>query len=382
MSYRYSLSVDLPDTDVNIGSTLKYVQIVESCSRFCPYLRVAFLSDASIFQSPALYDGQRISVQVASRETGIEEESVEIFPFRILDYTVEEYDAERFLVVLECYLDAPDIFEARRESFDGLSSEVFSAIAGRMGMVADVDITNDRQVWIRPGIRGGAFLNEVAKHSWVQESDFMTWCIRKEGELALKNMNSRLSRDEADWDFRKVFLENVPPSEPKSVYIKSFGVKSLSGTMNNHFGYGLGMNTYSVETGESERVETGEFDKRATNLMVNKEVATYRNYDMTPMSCGNTHANYHRAAYQNLRFQSIFSTEITCTTLHPRAVKLLDTCNLSLPLVQTTGYSSVYAGLYVVVKIATHVDLDTQQMSVNYSMVREGLGSDKVESLY
>ena len=377
---KYNVSVLLDGENFNPSEGQLYsIRIIESCYTFAPTLKLEVLSNGSVLTDTPLYDGQKLNVSIASLETGIEgEESIEseqiTVPFRLFNYTVVPFDPLNYKITLSAIMDVPDIFASRSESFHGTSSNVFQQMAERIGLTAVVDPTNDSQVWIRPGLRGGAFLSEVANHSWSNEGDFMVWALRKEGELALLNMNQKLKRTDADWTFNKQVLDiGIGSPDVNEVLYRDYEIRSTSGLQNQLFGYGMDVHTYVIENGERVKIEMDELDRRNVNWNVNKELSTFRNHDSLPFDCGNTHQNYHKAKYQNLRAQSLFSLQVQCSSRHPRRVKLLDTVDLEIPIPSLGKKSNIYQGRYVVSKTVTHVNFKKKQMWVNYFIDKEGL---------
>ena len=380
---KYDVRVSIEGSGfTSIENQIISLKIIESCDNSCPSMELQFFSDGNVYSNSHLYDGQKIYVTFRNLETGIELDETRC-EFRIFNFSITS-GLNQAIVNVNAVLDTTDIFESKKESFIGTSSQVYSGIAERMGISSDVDPTNDSQVWIRPGIRGGDFLNEVANHAWNSENDFFAWGLRKEKELVLANIRQRMSR-EVDWFFKKYISETRVSREERDVLFSDFEISSKSGTMNNLFGYGQDLYSFSIEKGESSKVELGEFKlENRKRLQVNKEIAEYRNNDSMPIDCGNVHENYYRAYYQNLRYKSLYSTQLKCTTIRPRNVRLLDTCNVSIPFSPIKDHVSIYSGKYIISKIVTKVDFKRKNLAVNYYMVRESIDEEggDLEALY
>ena len=145
-------------------------------------------------------------------------------------------------------LSAPDFINSRIESVKGSSLEVFETMAKRSRMQLISDVSIDKQVWIRPGIRGNVWLNDVINHSWSSPESAFVYGVTRNRELLRYNLTERAAKDPI-WTF--VDGDNAANLEDSDniVTYKYPKLYSQAGLLNTFFGYGRNLSTFNVEEG-------------------------------------------------------------------------------------------------------------------------------------
>ena len=380
----YTVGISIEGESLSgLGNAPLLLSISESCHQVVPTMEMQFLSDYDAVKRSPLYDGQRIGIAFHSERGGSEEEEMH---FQLFNYKIVRGELNRAKVELSGVYQANDLLRARIESFEGPSTSVFSDIASRSGLGADVGQSNDEQVWIRPGVKGGRFLNDVANHAWGDESSFYSWGLTRTGVLVFHDVHEKMTKavgGSADWHFQ-ILLDDrqlLGNRDEKQVFFIDPIQSSEAGGMNNLFGYGMGFQYHDLN-GELQKVETEKFDKTVPNVMLDNRDESYLLHDALPITCGNTHDNYHQAFYQNLRFKALYSSLLKVSTRYPRSVHLLDTVDVVIPDAGKTELDELHSGVYIVSAIKTTVDFESDTPLVTYTLVREGLTSDNVDTTY
>ena len=374
---KYRLEVTINNRVLSETSNIiDEVAIHESINQSLPTVDLKFVNLDNLLEDNPLTDGSQVDIDLTILQNGQEEELLRL---ETVLWSYESTDiTEGTRIKLHCVLSAPDFFEGRIESINGSSFEVFNLVAERSGMQLISDSSIDKQVWIRPGIRGNVWLNDVINHSWASPKSAFVYAVTRERELLRYNLDERASRNPI-WFFKpereffgEVYGDNV-------IKFKYPQFSSQSGLLNTFFGYGRDLSTFNVDSGETTSHKPTSFVKRTNFMNLNNNRETPQRRDSLGFDNAlNVHENYFNAYAQNMRIKSFYSINVDFLSLYFQNVKLLDRVSLQLNDESRQEKQQTYAGEYFVQGISTI--LDTTNIVRRFSLTREGLNAPETVS--
>lgn len=245
-------------------------------------------------------------------------------------------------------------FDTTTKAYEGNSSDVISRLAQESGMKSDIDKTKDKQVWLGFGRKRHVFAKSVALHGYASDDSLMR-LVYTDDKILYKDMNQ------------------IDTSKPVAHFIQGqFGSQNQSVPVipiikhdiisNSGVGNALGGFKGKMIDQEIMKTETKEFDKvslkkRTKNQQRNDEVVEDINVgrlQIGPNTTDNTHANYAKAQYQNIRGNKMINETILLMTMMQTGINLLDPIKVTLGnvIVGSTGAKenniSTYDGPYIV----------------------------------
>jgi hypothetical protein len=281
-----------------------------------------------------------------------------------------------------CIYDAPKfISESTHKSYRGLSSEVLRQIANdcRLGYSGPEEFNGktpkDRQLWMSVSKNLASFVKDVAKHGFIDNHSAMAVALTSLGELRYRNVMDVI---ETPIDsIKHSFLHNVPTSsfDKDRIYyqVRQVRDRSNAGLMNNWQNYGSTLIVPSL-TGVNKRLEKVDVLTTAGFLPINDQVSKTigrAKVDYGLLDCGNTHANYSQALYQNLRQLGLFSESLSILTYDVTDVQLFDVviyrqadAVMSLPAKNSDIYLVVGKSVYVKAGISYAERIELARMSL------------------
>lgn len=291
-------SIKIEGQEIGIFNLVDDIQIIEHASFLVPIVRLKLI-DASGFlrDELAIQDGTKISVAVG-RTKG----EAQIQKFRVFNHNVLT-DNESDVYMLNCILDAPSYTgRAVRSAYSGSSNAALEDLAFDSDLTLDGTNTNDSQTWLGLGVTASTFAQNIASRGWVDEKSAMTACVDAEHNLIYKNLSEQMEKDPVakiniGYDAKDVFIAN------DSVF------NSNSGFRNSWLGTGQ-FRFFDDIDGEHTDIEKTQLPSLGKYAPINRGVKSdvgFTRVDTDDFGCGNTHENYQRAAYQNLRLRSMYS---------------------------------------------------------------------------
>ena len=360
----------------NTSNVLEELVIHESINQSLPTLDLTFINSSDLIESTPLTDGSKIDINLTILQNGQKEEELRMETV-LWSYEATE-QSEGVRLVLHCVLSAPDFFESRIESVNGSSFDVFNLMAQRSRMTLVSDASIDKQVWIRPGVKGLVWLNDVINRSWSSPRSSFVYAVTRDRKLLRYNLDERASRN-SKWTFqpeREFFNEEYSDIAIKYKYPK---FSSQSGLLNTFFGYGKRLSTFDVDQGGFVDHRATSFVKRTNFMNLNNEREVPQRYDSLGFgNSQNMHSNYFNAYAQNMRIKSFYSLNVDVMSTVFKDVSLLDRVTLQLNEEATSSKRRTFAGEYFVDKISTI--LDGSFVTRRYSLVREGFNADSTVS--
>lgn len=368
--YNLELSINNEKLDPS-RNMIEQINIHENLMSFLPTMDIVIINDGSLIETSPLEDGSQIDLDLSILQTGSEE----ILRFESFLFTHEiTILSEGYRITLHCVMSASDFFESRIESVNGSSLDVFSLMAERSRMTLIADTSIDKQVWMRPGIRGGLWLDQVTNHSWASDKSAFVSVVTRNRQLLRYNLDERASRNPT-WVFQPDRETVFDTLESNVVRYKYPEFSSQSGFLNSHYGYGRKLFNFDVDSGQLVENRPRQFIKRTNLMNLNENREVPQRYDSLGFNNSlNVHENYFNAFAQNMRIKSFYSVSVDLMSSYFRNVNLLDRVTLQLfdEGNQSTGKS--YAGEYFVDKIATVITpVDVVR---RFTLTREGYNSN------
>ena len=368
--YRLEIAINNVSLDTSFN-LIEELIIHESIHQALPTVDITFLNNSNLIESTPLTDGSQVDIDLAILQTEDIEETLRLETL-LWSYEATEV-SEGVKITLHCVLSAPDFFEGRRESVNGSSQDVFQTVADRSGMTLITDPSVDKQVWIRPGIRGNVWLNDVINHSWASSRSAFIYAVTRQRELLRYNLDERSSRNPV-WTFQQDLEEVNQPIATNVIRYKYPVFSSQSGFLNTFFGYGKQLTTFDVDQGQLVSHQPNTFIKRTNFMNLNNNREVPQRYDSLGFgNAQNVHENYFNAYAQNMRIKSFYSVNVQLMSSYFRDVRLLDRVQLQLNSNAAGEFRQTYAGEYFIEKISTI--LDQSNIVRRMSLTREGFNA-------
>jgi len=369
---RYSIDLSINNIQVDFSKTvLEEVLIIESIWQSLPVVEITIINDGELVEVNPLLDGSQIDLILNIFNTGGNEElRMETV---LWTHTIEPY-SEGFRINMKCILSAPDFLEGRIESVNGSSFDVFSTMADRSRMTLIADPSIDQQVWLRAGIRGNVWLNDVINRSWASPESAFIYAVTRDRELLRYNLSERAARNPV-WTFQPQRELNEVEIPDETILYKYPRFNSQSGLLNSFFGYGRSLSNFNLETGELDVNSPKSFVKRTNFMNLNEDREVSQRHDSLGYNNAlNVHENYFNAYTQNMRLKSFYSSSVELLSEYVRPVRLLDRVTLQLYNESNRQTQDVYAGDYFVKNITTM--LDPNKVTRRFTLTREGINAN------
>lgn len=372
VSDKYSLELFINNKKVDFSRTVfENLTIIEGIWQSLPSVQLILINDGELVEVNPLIDGAQIDFTLTLFTQGEEAEEIKMETL-LWSHSIEP-DSDGYRITLNCLLSAPDFIGSRIEAIEGSSFDVFNTLATRSRMQLISDPSIDKQVWIRPGIRGNIWLNDVINRSWASPDSAFIYGVTRNRELLRYNLSERAARNPT-WFFspNREVQEKIPDNTILYSYPR---FNSQSGLLNSVFGYGRNLSSFNLETGVTDVNKPKSFTKRTNVMNVNSKLEVPQKYDTLGFNNSlNVHENYFNAYAQNMRLKSFYSSTVDLMTEIIRPIRLLDRITLQLYNEASQETQDVYAGDYFIKNISTIVDPNLVTRRI--TLVREGINSD------
>ena len=370
----YSLNLIINNKPLEAGALGELI-IHESIHQALPTVDITFVTTVDLIETDPLVDGSQIDVALTVEKEGITDE---VLRLETLLWSNEITQVSGGVeVTLHCFLSAPDFLNGRIESVNGSSLEVFEKMAERSRMQLISDVSIDKQVWIRPGIKGNLWLNDVINHSWASPESAFVYAVTRNRELLRYNLTERAAKDPT-W----VFIEGDGSNNQESnvVNYKFPKLYSQAGFLNTFFGYGRNLSTFNVDQGQLGTHKPASFIKRTNFMNLNSTRETAQKHGSLGFNNSlNVHEKYFDAYAQNMRLKSFYSLGVEVMSSVFREVKLLDRVAFTFNNENSPEVLKTYAGNYFVEKISTVIE--PTNIVRRFSLIREGFNAEKTAAL-
>lgn len=290
---------------------------------------------------------------------GKEEFTSEISTTVLKITTIHASNAIEFKVV--AVLNMPKYtFGGLSECYNGTSIDALTEIMESVGVEVDSDVTtSDKMKWLNVNHSKMRHVKQILKHSYQSDNAIIYGMLTDDKRFIIRDL-FKLIQKEPDYT---VFVGGVSDSNssPDRMYTATeIKPESASGLMNMLTNYG---NAY-IQPRMSGEIDT--FDKvnppvLGDGLPINQDIQESMQYSRMAMSHyydpgigeiggSNAHENYYKAAYQNLRYLSLFNQCVRVLIDGDTTIQLFDV--IDLRVVGIIGIESVinesHSGKYIV----------------------------------
>lgn len=343
------MSLKIQDTDMTESPNLvSSITLCENVMQMTPVLQFTFndLSSALV-RDLALTEGTKFEIMLGKTQESAVTRKFRLFGMKKVD------SREGPKIVANFILDCPKYITGTfTESFEGTSSAVMSEIASRCGLTADVSTTSDQQIWLNFGQTRAAFAEDVAIHGYANETSCMYRALTSEHVLVYKDAIGELNKGSP-----KITISlNAEDGAGKIIQARDIRDVSVSGVMNTWLNYGWKYPEHSLSGDEQLN---SEYNVQTTeqylpiNSEVKDEVKGARLEYCTKLDCRNTHKNYNKAYYINMRGRSLLAERMHVLIEEPSELQLLDVVEYRhVDGAQRTGKAT---GNYIVTAKTVHI---------------------------
>jgi hypothetical protein len=256
----------------------------------------------------------------------------------------KQFNGNCFIYEMDGYLDVVKYWTGTSlAGLRGTSDDILSQVSQICGLQYNGSVsTNDSQLWMQRNRTYGEFAADIAWRGYVSDSSFMRIGVDPRGILIYRDVN------------------NLPDPQTTIVlgqYINGcftavdYEPQAKSGLNNKMVGYKNTRNDQSLTADEmataySQLSFTPDSKSPLINLAVRNAMGNgYQSFGGIDM--GNTHDNYERALYQNLRFANLYSLDVEFLIQTPTNLTLFDTFTFSVDQ-ESNKQDAAYAGTYIV----------------------------------
>lgn len=366
----YNLNIFIDDLNLfeAPGVVFNNADIYESIANPVPVMTMEMIIPNGWMDGRTLSDGTKIKIQIQCETLDLDAE----YTFRLYNIKELEVMQNNVRINLEGILDFYDGYSSGNTyNLCGTSSEVFQKIAGTFGLNADIDSTNDKQLWVAGQKNIYQFFTYLAAYGWIDETSGMFWCLDKNKTLLYKNLTT-LFRNRQD----KVYsFVQTPVPDKKN---KEFGYSGVKGSIqagtNNlrNDGYGGSDSYFDLKSYSWKQAKANKVVAESNIINVSKDLSKGLSQEWFSFDVGNHHANYFKAYKQNRRVLSTYSTYATLTTEFLQKYRLGEIVNLEyIDSKNVDNKLNSLSGTYMI--DAIHSQISLNNISGIVEMVMQGL---------
>jgi hypothetical protein len=327
----------------------------ESISSMTPTAQLTFTDlKHSMVRDMALVEGTKITVLSGKFQDSAVPRKYRIFGIKQVS------TREGPKLVVNCVYDAPEyITGSYTEAFKGTSSSVIEKIAKKCSLKADVTSTSDDMTWLNFGQTRAAFTEDIAIHGYNGESSCMLRGLTSSGIVRYKDAIEELNKTKPKVTLA---LNITKGGTSKLILVRDIRDVSVSGAMNSFVNYGWKYPEHSLKGKEilHEKYKAKTTEKY---LPINSEIKgkisnqTRVEY-CTKLDCRNTHDNYHKAYYINMRGRALLCERLHLLIEEPSEIQLMDI--VEFKHAETDGHVGKGSGNYFVTAKVVYITNGSQ----------------------
>lgn len=322
----YDIIMKIDDKDIFSEYPCEFLNatIYENIEEFIPTCTIDLGINGIALEEFPFVDGSKIEITIQSNGYEINN----TYHFRL--YNIEEISQNGWVLSIRlfCVLDFFDGYlPGNTFNTNTTTSEIFNKIADKFQLEKDIDVTNDKQLWVAGENNLYQFMTYMTQYAYIDEKSAMFWCFDGQKKLLFKNIINIFNQEINNaFTFVQAALYN---SQNKIYRYVNINANILSGT-NNILNQGYGGNNYYFDLMTYNIKEANSKFVVAENRMLNisKELSKGLANTMLPFDVGNFHEKYFAAYKQNRRSLSTFSTEAILTTDCLQSFKLAEIVKL------------------------------------------------------
>jgi hypothetical protein len=303
---------------------IQTVSLTEGNGTLFPACKIVFNDlSGNLTDSLNLTDGNSISITVGK---SVDDVSTVTRQYRVFGMRQSISPAGPQMTVV-CIYDAPAFTTANvREGFAGTSTQVMEKIADECKLIYDgpTGSTNDNQNWLNVCRNRATFVQDLARHGYIDAHSGMACALTSLGVLKYKNLLYLMEKTP-----RFTLYHNVPQGEQKDTeyLVRQARDSSQAGMMNSWQNYGSTKVVHSL-SGVDTLEEKLEVKTSGKYLPINQQVSDTvkrARVDHSPLDCSNVHRMYERALYQNVKLLGLFVEKVSVLVTVATDIQLFDT---------------------------------------------------------
>jgi hypothetical protein len=337
---RIEVSVFINGTEFPLDAfnTLNYLQIAWTTRTILPTFRLGLFDARHVLDTLELQDG--IPITIVIKALGMDSTT---FNFRKYDHT-KTFNGTGFTYDMDGYLDFPKFWTGTSlAGFRGTSSDALASIASQCGMKFSGISTSDSQLWMPRNRTFGEWAYAIKKRGFSTTNSYLELGVNPDGTMLYRDI-TQLPPPQ-----KTIVLGQL---EKGSMTAMDYMPRANSGLNNKMTGYqnsryeqsivAPSLNTPHTEVSVAVDVTSPLFNKTVQGL-VQRGYQSYGGIDV-----GNTHENYERATYQNIRIGNAYSLDVDFLMQSPTNLSLFDTFVFSVDQ-EKNKQDAAFAGTYTTV---------------------------------
>jgi len=328
---------------------ISVISINESVMQMTPVMQFTFNDMGnSLTRKLALTEGTKLKLLLGKYKESAIPREFRLFGFKQVPTREGPKLAANFII------DAPKyISGSYTEAFDGTSSDAIAQIASRCGLRSDVTNTSDQMTWLNFGQTRAAFAEDIAMHGYINDSSCMYRALTSEKVLKYKDAMSELNTGKVKVTLG---LNSIEGEADQVIQVRDIRDVSVSGAMNNWVNYGWKYPEHSL-SGEEQLHSEYTAQTSGQYLPINSEIKGELDgarIEYCPkLDCRNTHKNYNKAYYINLRGKALLSERLHLLIEEPSNIQLLDV--VEFRHTEADGHTGKATGKYIVTAKVTYI---------------------------
>ena len=371
--YDLNISID----DLNIfeapGVVFNSADIYESIGNPLPVCEISLIVPLDWINNRSIVDGTKFKFHIVSKTLDIDE----VYTFRLFNIKKLEQVQNNVNLLIEGILDFYDGYSHANDfNMYGPSSEIFKTIASTFGITADIDSTNDSQLWVAGQKNIFQFFNYLMHYGWVNETSAMFWCFDRKKTLLYKNLTT-LFRNRQDKVYS--FIQASIPNLKNKQFVYSKVVGSIQSGVNNlrNDGYGGSDTYFDLLSYNWIDVSAKKVVAESNLINISKDLSRGLSQEWFSFDVGNFHKNYYLAYKQNKRILSTYSSFITLTTEYLQKFRLGEIVNFDyIDSKDQSNKLTALSGVYMIDAIHTKISLS--KINSSLELVMQGLNGKAI----
>lgn len=324
-------------------TTLPEFQIIQNIHQHLPSIKFTYQdASGSTMNLASIADGTPITIG----SLGLPEDFYTGLKFVALGMPKMQALANSVAVTVSGVLNNPGYLRSVVDKFyEGNSSDVLSQMVSEIGLIPDVDITNDLMTWLPIQKTVASMARHISAHGWASAASCMLTAVTDGGVFRYKNLENIISGGS-----QKTFS-----SFGDGIQILDWSADPKTAFANAVSGYGA-TSVRNMPDGTLQELKDvsvtllSQFLPMATDIMDTLSDFGAR-INFLPLDTGNVHEKWLDAKHQNTRIASTFAFDVNVLIDQPSHVNLLDLVSFS-PVDPVTGQPATnIVGDYIVTAI-------------------------------
>jgi hypothetical protein len=318
----YINNIQFPLDTMNV---LGFLHVGWSTRKLLPTFHMSISDVQHVLDQVELQDGIPIRIVVKPYSS-----TTVTYNFRKFHHK-KQFNGNCFIYEMDGYLDVVKYWTGTANAgIRGTSNDVLSQIAQQCGLQYDGVSTNDSQLWMQRNRTYGEFATNTAWRGYVSDTSFVRCGVDPRGILMYRDVN------------------NLPP--PQSTIVLGQFVNGSYTAVDYEPAAKSGLNNKMVgdvaNAAHNQLSFTPDSTSPLLNLAVRSQMVTgYQSFG--GIDVGNTHDNYEKALYQNIRYANLYGLDVEFLMQTPTPFTLFDTFTFSVDQ-ESNKQDVAYAGTYTV----------------------------------